>query len=445
MTKSARGEVYIGVLIAIGIFLILSQAVVSLMFSSFDLVSFNKARTNAKFIASEQIELIRNLSYENVGTQNGIPAGNLPQNQTRFINGLEYNIKTNIIYIDDDFDGTAPNDLLPNDYKRARVDVSWGGLAESGENTVTLITDISPNGIETTTGGGTISILVFDSEGNGVSEANVLVEAPTLNPPISIELETNQNGIIILPGAPVCNSCYKITVTKENYSSERTYSTEEITNPAKSDLTVLESQLTEISFAIDEFANFTLNTTAGIENNFSPLGGQIVRVHGTKILGTTELDEHIYKFDQELVTNGSGTINIPEMEWDTYTISLPDDTTKVISASNPIVPISVLPNDEINLTIALSPQTDFSLWGLFIDANDNQLDAVNVTLLDGEEEVTNIETGQNDQVNFGQIFIPNLENKTYTLNATKEGYLDYSGNIDVSANMYEKITLDPNE
>lgn len=441
MTKSAKGEIYIGVLIAIGIFLILSQAVVSLMFSSFDLISFNKARTNAKFIASEQIELIRNLSFEDVGTIGGIPAGNLPQNQTRFINGLTYNIKISIVYVDDSFDNQAPIDLLPNDYKRARVDVSWGGLAASNENTVTLITDIAPNGIETTTGGGTISILVFDSQGEAVPEAKIQIEAPSLNPPIDLELETNQNGVVILPGAPICNSCYRITISKDGFSSERTYSTDEITNPTKPDVTVLESQLTEISFAIDEFANFTLNTKTGIEGSFSNLGGQIVRVYGTKILGTNELDEPIYKFDNELVTNGSGTINIPEMEWDTYTIELPDDSTRVISASTPIAPVEILPNFNVNLNIGLSPKTDFSLWALFIDSNNNPIDNLEVTILDGGVEIETQLTGTEEFINFGQVFFSNLENKNYTINAIKEGYEDYSGTIDVSTNTYETIII----
>lgn len=445
MTKSARGEIYIGVLIAIGIFLILSQAVVNLMFSSFDLVSFNKARTNAKFIASEHIEYIRNLSFEDVGTVGGIPNGILNQNETRFINGLEYNIKISVIYVDDSFDNTAPNDLLPNDYKRARVDVSWGGLAESGENTVTLVTDIAPNGIESVTGGGTISILVFDSEGNGVSEAEVVIEAPDLDPPISINLETNQNGIIVLPGAPTCTSCYKITVSKEGYSSEKTYSTEEITNPTKPDLTVLEAQLTEISFAIDELANFTLNTTAGIESNFTALGGQIVRMYGTKILGTNEFDEPIYKFDSELVTNSSGTINIPDLEWDTYSFALPDDTTKTLSASSSLIPLAVLPNENVNFSIALSPQTDFSLWGTFVDGSDNLLEDVNVVITESGEEIANLTSGLSTELNFGQIFISNLEDKIYTLSAIKEGYLPYSGSIEISGNMYEKIILDIEE
>ena len=169
----AKGQSLIGILVSLAIFSILSQAIFTVVSTSLNLVSFNRSRITARHLAQEKIELIRNLPYNDVGTVSGIPAGPLLQEENIVRNKLSYTVKTTIIYIDDSFDNTAPNDLLATDYKRARVEVSWQGLAGSRNNPVVILSDIAPKGIETTTGGGTLSIVVF----NILSKASLLLKA----------------------------------------------------------------------------------------------------------------------------------------------------------------------------------------------------------------------------------------------------------------------------
>jgi hypothetical protein len=69
----ARGDSLIGIIIALGIFLILSQAVITLALSVYDLISYSRARISARHIALESIEIIRNSPYDQVGTVGGIP------------------------------------------------------------------------------------------------------------------------------------------------------------------------------------------------------------------------------------------------------------------------------------------------------------------------------------------------------------------------------------
>jgi hypothetical protein len=106
-----HGEIYIGVLIAMGIFVILSQAIVFLSSTAYELIGFTRARTTAQLLVNEKLETLRNLPFANVGTTGGIPSGPLPATEYVDRNGLRYTVTTTVIYVDDSFDGQAPTTL----------------------------------------------------------------------------------------------------------------------------------------------------------------------------------------------------------------------------------------------------------------------------------------------------------------------------------------------
>jgi type II secretory pathway pseudopilin PulG len=245
----------------IGVFLIL---VVFLgIFGAFQLglkiVAQSKAKIGALSLANQRIEEIRNLPYNDVGTIGGIPPGVVAQQETVALNNIDYTIRTTIIYVDDPFDGTAPDDPIPSDYKRAKVAVSWPSVI-GGE--VSLITDIAPKGIETTEGGGTLLITVLDSLGLPVSQAEVQVVNDQVDPQIDASYFTDDQGNLILAGAPTSTEAYKITATKEGWSTDRTYGKEEVANPKKPHASVYEGKLTEIGFSIDKTSSFLVETRA---------------------------------------------------------------------------------------------------------------------------------------------------------------------------------------
>lgn len=436
------GQTYIDILISVAILLILTAALFTLVASAFELVSFTQARITARHLASEKIELIRNLPYADVGTLGGIPAGLLPQTENVLRNNLNYTVKTSIVYIDDSFDQLAPDDSLPTDYKRVRVDVSWGGIAASSKNPITLITDIAPRGVETTAGGGTLSILVFDAYGQPVGQADVRIVASEVNPPVDLTLQTANDGRIILPGTPICISCYQIFANKDSYSSDRTYSTEEIANPDKPHQTILESQLTEISFAIDKLSTLVVRSTENRENNFSALPGQAFYLTGEKTLGTDVMDEPVYKFNETFTTNDSGQVNITDLEWDNYHLFLPDGSTWDIAGVNPWLPITVLPDKEQEIAFALGPHTDHSLLAIFKDSFQTPVASVSAVLSDGFGFEASRSSGLTEDPDFGQVFFADLANQVYTLEATAAGFLDFSGSVSVSGTTQEEIVLE---
>lgn len=437
------GQSLIGILVAMAVFSILAQAIFTVVGASFNFVSFNRARITARFLAEQKIELIRNLPYDDVGTDGGIPSGSLAQQETVTSNGLNYTIKTTIIYIDDPFDDTVPSDLLGTDYKRVRVEISWKGLAGSRTSPIVLLTDVAPKGIETTVGGGTLSILVFDASGNPVPQADVQITAATTSPPVNLTLQTGSNGRVILPGAPTCISCYQVTVSKSGYSSERTYSTTEVANPNKPHLTIIQGQLTEVSFAIDNVSSLNIATKKGREDSFEALGNVNLHIRGEKTIGTDTSSQPVYKYEDDISTNSGGNLTINNLEWDNYLLSLPSGSSYDVSGSNPMRPVVIIPDVSVQNLLALSTRTTNNLLISFVDSASSPIASVSATLSDGAGYNLAKFAGDTGDPDLGQVFYSNLSVKSYALSASASGFLNYSGNINVNGITNEKVILTP--
>lgn len=257
-----KGTTLVEVLVAVTILAILSISIYSAFNLFFQVLSQKKSRVEALSIATEKMEIFRNLSYHDIGTVGGIPAGTILQSEEITRNNTVFTIQIQVSYIDDAFDGTlggSPNDLLPTDYKRIRIAVSWPSRFRP--QPIMLLSDITPRGVESTVAGGTLSITVLNAQGVAVPSANIQIINTAVTPNININTQTNSQGKAIFPGAPASADSYQIIATKAGYSTEQTYPrTALMPNPLKPYATVLEGQITDISFAIDLVSNLNLNT-----------------------------------------------------------------------------------------------------------------------------------------------------------------------------------------
>lgn len=436
---TSKGQILLSILISIAVFAILTHAIFTLLASSFSLVAFNKARITARHLAQEKIEIIRNLSYSDVGTQGGIPSGVLLQEENIVRNGLNYKVKIDVVYFDDPFNGTGPPDDI--DYKRARVEVSWEGLAASKKNPVILITDVSSSAT-TNIDAGTLIVLVVDANGNPVPQAEVSIIAPT-NPPVNLTQQTDSDGKVLLPGAPPCVSCYEISVTKAGYSSDRTYSTSEVANPLKPHTSVFLEDVTQVSFAIDRVGTLNIASVNSRENNFTPLGNIAFRLRGNKIIGTDAFAQLVYKYDENLLTGGSGTLSLPNMEWDVYQVLMSTAPSYDISGTSPLLPLYLTPAGSVDFTFAVSPHTAHSFFITVKDPSQNLIASASANLADGGGFNQTKFTGDTTNPDFGQALFSALSEDTFTLTATASGFLNYTGTYDVSGYTQAVINLTP--
>ncbi len=258
-SKLEKGLTLIEALVSVLLVSIIFLGIIGAFGLNMKVLSQSKARSNALALANQRLEEIRNLPYNDVGTIGGVPSGQIPQAEEKTINGIKFTRRTTIIYIDDVFDRVLPQDLVPTDYKRARVSVSWENMIGKS---VVMISDVSPKGVETTVGGGTLAITVLNASGIGVNQANIRIINGSVNPAIDASYQTDDYGTFMLVGAPASQESYNIIVTKTGYSQDKTYNVQEVANPQKPYISVYEGNLTEIGFAIDEVSNLTVETRA---------------------------------------------------------------------------------------------------------------------------------------------------------------------------------------
>jgi len=273
-----KGFTLVELLVTIAIVSIVFIGLMTTMHFTLKVISETKVKASATALANERMEYIRSLPYDSVGTIAGIPNGFIPQRSTTTLNGFIFHERVLIQYVDAPEDGLGALDIngILADYKQVKVEYSWWG--SSGTSTIFLLTNIVPPGIETTTGGGTLTVNVFDAAVTPVSGAEVRLYNNTGTSTIDTIRYTNINGVAMFAGTPA-GANYELTVTKPGYSTDQTYSaTSSNPNPITSHVAVLESAVSTMNFQIDRLSNVLVRTvgpatTDSYTDTFTTAGG----------------------------------------------------------------------------------------------------------------------------------------------------------------------------
>lgn len=224
------------------------------------LIGESKAKAGATALAVERLEYIRSLQYDDVGTISGVPAGAIPQTSTSTLNGVIYDERVLIEYVDDESDGFGGADTngILADYKRIKVELSWRN--RQGTSSIALVSTVVPQGIESTAGGGTIRTYVYDADSLPVAGASVRFVNDTGTSSIDTTRFTDASGIAYLGGAPALSS-YEIYVSRAGYSSDSTYvATGTLSSPIRPLVSVVESTISTETFFIDEVSDLYIRT-----------------------------------------------------------------------------------------------------------------------------------------------------------------------------------------
>lgn len=346
----------IDVLVGTAIILIVFLALFGLLRASVDVSQLTKAKSVATSIAESQMEYVRSISYDQVGTVGGIPSGIIPQNATSTSNGVPYSVRTFIDYYDDPADGTGVGDTngIITDYKRIKITVSY--TAGGQPRTVSLISSYSPVGLETTTGGGTLKIVVVNASGAGVPGASVHIINASTSPAVNLTTFSDSTGVVYLPGAATSTQ-YQIYVTKSGYSSAQTYVRDATNqNPTPGYLTVATNQTTTGTFAIDQLSTLTVHT-------YSPIAIAMFRDVFTNASNLATQNNTQVTSSSIALTNGAASgnaVSAPVAPTYLYswvqassTISAPANTSAVfhiVDTSGTLLPDSALPGNTAGFT-----------------------------------------------------------------------------------------------
>lgn len=304
--KNKKGFSLIEVLIVVFIMLVVFTSFYSVSTIGTRYIIESKNRLGAVAFVNEKMEIVRNLKYEDVGIQGGIPNGNIPEEEDVMANGRTFHVRTVVQYIDDSLDGLVDDtipDIIPNDYKVVKIIVSWNDSAGTTQQ-VSSLSRFVPPGLETSIGGAPLAINVKGSDGSPVKQASVNIVNSAVMPNLNFTLQTDDTGHIMIPAAPASVDGYQITVTKNNHETVST-----LDSPSKDHLNVdyiptyahfgvLIGALNTKDYIQDKLAKLTVKT---VDYQNKPIGNIPFTIVGGKVLG-----RHVDNSDV-FTMNGNGT------------------------------------------------------------------------------------------------------------------------------------------
>ena len=159
-------------------------------------------------------------------------------------------------------------------------------------------------------------------------------------------------------------------------------------------------------------------------------------LRGAKTIGTGPAGA-VYKYEASHTTNSSGTLTIPNLEWDSYTLSVAPVTGYDIASACSPQPVVLAPNSTAAIGIYFAPDTTNNLLVDVKNTTGSIISGASVRLTKGGSYDT---TKISDAC--GQAFFSGLTNGNYSLAVSAPGYQTFSSSgIDVTGTSNHSITL----
>ncbi len=239
MLKNNQGFTLIELMLSLVVLLIIVIAFFNLYISVVHSSIVASREAEALTLATNQMEYYQTVPYQNLAVQNGPIVANsyLPASVDKIINGHTYIIKTEIVYVDDAYNGCgsypslqleeeycrnypppqgAPNPGDAEDYKDIRVVVT----DSSNLILAKLDTQIAPPVSGVINNSGNIIVKVIDNNGNPIVGAKVHVVNSSVSPSVNAYETTDQNGIAVFYGMPPDRKFdYTVSASYSGYSS----------------------------------------------------------------------------------------------------------------------------------------------------------------------------------------------------------------------------------
>lgn len=353
-----KGFTLIEILVALAIFALVAAGIFLTYGNILEVIQRSRSRAAATTVLNQQIEIIRNLQYDDIGIDGGLPAGLIPYQKTIVREGLAYLVTAYVRAVDDPYDGFvggSPSDTAPSDYKIVELEVSCPTCAFFSPARYT--TWFAPENLEASAPNGSLFINVFDANGQPVADADITVINNQLNPSVTINDTSNSSGTLKLVDVPTSTNGYEIMVSKQSYSSAQTYTPGEPgnPNPIKPHSTVVFQEITEISFAIDRLAGMLLKAQ---DDKCVGIPAIDINQVGNRLIG---MGPDVPLYSNTFTTDSSGLATASGIPWDTYFMTNASSTEYDVVGSNPISPVVVNPGSTTPFAFVLQPASNVAL------------------------------------------------------------------------------------
>jgi prepilin-type N-terminal cleavage/methylation domain-containing protein len=423
VTSKRGGFTLVETLVGSAIFLLVALSAYKAFGVLMDAVTASRAKLVATTLANEKFEIIRNLPFQDIGIQGGLPSGKLIKTETTIRDNFSFNIETTIRNIDDVFDGTIggnPADTSPADYKLADLSITCSNCKIFSPLKFTTI--VAPHALETASTNGALFIRVFDTSGIPIANTEVHIVNTNTNPDTIIDETTDNDGWIKIVDAPPGTNAYNITATKTGFTTDQTYPPGGIAGPTpiNPDANVVIHQVTQADLLIDRVSSLSVTTVDASCVALPNIGFSLT---GTKFIGTPS----VLKYPtQNFTTNASGIYEFSNLEWDTYTALLTSSSYD-LAGMTPLPSFTISPNENKTLQMVVVPHANNAFLVSVKDASGNPIDGASVQLQKtGFDETKN--TNSDLCATPGEVFWNGLASGTYTLNVSKAGYQTYTNN-----------------
>lgn len=271
-TQLTAGFTYIELIVVTSIVVLIFGAIITSFQFALELNQTSRAKLSALSLANDRMEYFRSLPYDDVGVALGFPAGVIPQESILELNGIEFEERVRVDYVDDPADGLLGDDdnAIIQDYKKIKLEYTWD--IGSSTKQLELVSNIVPRSVETSAGGGTVRVNVLDADSSLLQGASVNLYSSTSPYTYNVTNPTGSDGTALF--SVPADSGYQLTVTGNiggmQYSETGTYiATTSNPNPVTVPFTVVESGISTLTFQIGALSDLVLTTLASISASSS--------------------------------------------------------------------------------------------------------------------------------------------------------------------------------
>jgi len=398
MLANDRGMTVVEMVLASAVLLIVTIGAVGGIGFAFETISDNGKRAQAAEIASRRIEQIRTLPFDSVGTRYpsggyGNPPGSILTSET--IDGFD--VGTSIAWV---FDGMRVSSKL------VKVTVVWKGLT-SAERSVKMQTRVY--GKSSLINIGTLEVLVQDWDSAAAIES-AAVTVTFVPDGSEVSGTTDSDGRLLLgalsPGE------WDATASRTGYLAPAPGTVSRATVPADG--------YTQTTVRLQRPSSMTFTVQ---DSNGQPLSDVTVLLTGP------------YAYSHSHVTNSSGQTTFNDLYVGQYSYTA---TRSGYAGGDGSATISQ-GNQDVAVGVSLAPGGDVVVWCK--DENGVDVSEPSVSIV-GPAPSTDPVTGSpfTGGTN-GQLVVNGLAAGTYTVTASKTGYSDATGSVEVTGGASATLNL----